>query len=85
MNYKQYKAIFESFKKKSKKNYYSDLIDSYKYNIKKHVGCYERNYWTQNCHQCPLPNFITVKTEKYSTINKLRKRLIIILLTSVLT
>ena len=64
MNYKQYKAIFESFKKKSKKNYYSDLIDSYKYNIKKHVGCYERNYWTQNCHQCPLPNFITVKNRK---------------------
>ena len=26
MNYKQYKAIFESFKKKSKKNYYSDFI-----------------------------------------------------------
>ena len=34
-NYKQYKTLFESLKKKSKKNYYSDLIDSCKYNIKK--------------------------------------------------
>ena len=31
LNYKQYKAIFESLKKKkSKKDYYSELIDSYK-------------------------------------------------------
>ena len=35
LNYKQYKTLFESLKKKSKKNYYLDLIDSYKYNIKK--------------------------------------------------
>ena len=35
LNYKQYKTFFESLKKKSKKNYYSDLFDSYKYNIKK--------------------------------------------------
>ena len=35
LNSKQYKTLFESLKKKSKKNYDSDLIDSYKYNIKK--------------------------------------------------
>ena len=34
LNYKQYKTRFESFKKKSKKNYHSDLIDLHKYNIK---------------------------------------------------
>ena len=34
-NYKQYQTLFESLKKKSKKNYYSDRINSYKYNIKK--------------------------------------------------
>ena len=34
-NYKQYKTHFESLKKKSKRNYYLDLIDSCKYNIKK--------------------------------------------------
>ena len=34
LNYK--KTLFESLKKKSKKNCYSDLIDSLKYNIKKH-------------------------------------------------
>ena len=46
LNYKQYKTLFEFLKKKSKKNYYSDLIDSYKYNIKKR-GSYERNNWKQ--------------------------------------
>ena len=35
LNYKHYKTLFESLKKKSKKNYYSDLIDSHKYSIKK--------------------------------------------------
>ena len=35
LNYKQYKTRFESLKKKSRKNYYSDLNDSHKYNIKK--------------------------------------------------
>ena len=35
LNYKQYKTLFESLKKKSKKYNYSDLIDSHKYNIKK--------------------------------------------------
>ena len=33
--YKQYKTCFESLKTKSKKKYYSDLIDLYKYNTKK--------------------------------------------------
>ena len=45
LNYKQYKTLFESLKKKSKKNYNSGLIDSHKYNIKKSVEHYERNYW----------------------------------------
>ena len=35
LNYKQFKTLFESLKKKSKKNYYSELINSYKHNIKK--------------------------------------------------
>ena len=34
LNYKQYKTLFESLKKKSRKNHYSGLIDSCKYNIK---------------------------------------------------
>ena len=38
LNNKQYKTPFESLKKKSKKDYYSDFIDSYKYNIKKNVA-----------------------------------------------
>ena len=43
LNYKQYKTLFESLKKKSKENSCSDLIDSCKY-IQKNVGCYEINY-----------------------------------------
>ena len=43
LDYKQYKTIFQSLKIRSKKNYYSDLIDSYKYDIK-NMGCYWRNY-----------------------------------------
>ena len=35
LNYNQDKTLFESLKNKSKKNCYSDLIDSCKYNIKK--------------------------------------------------
>ena len=35
LNYKQYITLFEPLKKKSTKNYYTDLIDSHKYNIKK--------------------------------------------------
>ena len=38
LNYKQYKTLFEFLKKKSKENHYSDLIDSYKYNVKKKSG-----------------------------------------------
>ena len=53
INYKQYIRHFESLKKKSKKNYYSDLMHSYRYIYKKNVFCYERNYWRQKSHQCP--------------------------------
>ena len=35
LNQEQYETFFNSLKKKSKKKYYSDLIDSYKYNIKR--------------------------------------------------
>ena len=35
LNYRKCETLFESLKKKSKKNYYLDLIDSYKHNIKK--------------------------------------------------
>ena len=35
LNYKQCRTLFKSLKKKSKKNYYSGLINSHKYNIKK--------------------------------------------------
>ena len=57
LNYKQYKTLLESLKKKSKKSYYSDLIDSYKYNIYiKKMGCYE-SYWKQKSHQCPFSQF----------------------------
>ena len=38
LNYKQYKTLLESLKKKSKKNYYSDLIDSDQYIISKKRG-----------------------------------------------
>ena len=55
LNYKQHKTLFESLKKKPTKNYYSDLINSYKYNIK-NVKCLERN--------APLPNFMTVKNRE---------------------
>ena len=63
LNYKQYKTFFKSLKNKSKKNYYSGLIDSYKYNIKKNVGCYEINYWKQKSHQCPFSQFYHVEKQ----------------------
>ena len=34
LNYKKCKTLFESLNKKSKKNYYSNLIASYKHKIK---------------------------------------------------
>ena len=59
LNYKQYKTLFDSLKKKSKKNYYSDLIDSYKYEYEyqKNVGFYERKYWKEKSHQWPSSQF----------------------------
>ena len=49
LNYKQHKTLFKSLKKKSKKNYYSDLIDlSNKYYSK--LEYYQRNYWKQKSH-----------------------------------
>ena len=61
LNYKQYKTLFESLKKKSKKNYYSDLIDSYKYNIKKTWDIMKEMIGNKRVTNAPLPNFITMK------------------------
>ena len=71
LNYKQYKTLFESLKKKSKKTIFIQI--SYQKNMK----CYERNYWKQKSQQFLLPNFITVKNKEK---NKLQKHLIDILL-----
>ena len=64
LNYKQYKTFFESLKKKSKKNYYSDLIDSHKYNIKKTWNIMKEIIGDKRVTNAPLPNFITVKTRE---------------------
>ena len=61
LNYKQYKILSESLKKKSNKNYYSDLIDSYKYNIKKTWNVMKKIIGNKRVTTAPLPNFITVK------------------------
>ena len=59
-------------KKKSKKNYYSDLIDSHKYNIKKTWGYYEKKLLETKESLMPLtPISSPSKTEKYSTKKKL--------------
>ena len=54
LNYKQYKTLFESTKKKSNKNYYSDLIDSYKYNIQKTWDVMKE---TMEIQESPMPLF----------------------------
>ena len=77
LNYKQYKTLFESLKKKSKKNYYSDFIDSYKYVMKEIIG-------NKRVTNAPLPNVVTVKNRNIQQ-KKLQKYLIIILLISVPT
>ena len=64
MNYKQYKTLFESLKKKSKKNYYSDLIDSYKYNMKKTWDVMKEIFGNKRVTNVPLLNFITVKSRE---------------------
>ena len=80
LNYKQYIHLFESLK-----NYYSELIDSYKYNIRKTWDIMKEIIGNKRATNATLPTLITVKTEKYLTKNKLRKHLIIILLISVPT
>ena len=64
LNYEQYKILFESLKKKSKKNYYSDLIDSQKYNIKKTWNIRKEIIGNKRVSNVPLPNFITVKNRE---------------------
>ena len=61
LNYEQYKTLSESLKKKSKKNYYSDLIDSYKYNIQKTWGVMKEIIGNKRVANAPLPNFITMR------------------------
>ena len=64
LNYKQYKTLFEPLKKKSKKNYYSDLTDSHKYNIKKTWNIMKEIIGNKRVTNAPLPNFITVKNRE---------------------
>ena len=77
LNYKQYIHFFESLK-----NYYSELIDSYKYNIRKTWDIMKEIIGNKRVTNATL---ITVETDKYLTKKKLRKHLIIILLISVPT
>ena len=83
-DYKQYKTIFQSLKKRSKKNYYSDLIDSYKYDIKIWDAIEEiiRNKRVTNA---PLLHFITLKNREIFDKKEIAKNLIAILLISVPT
>ena len=55
LNYKQYKTLFESLKNKSKKNYYSDLIDSCIYNIKKTWHVIKKIIGNKRVTNAPLP------------------------------
>ena len=64
LNYKQYRTLFESLKKKSKKNYYLGLIDSHKYNIKKTWNIMKEIIGNKRVIHGPLPNFITVKNRE---------------------
>ena len=64
LNYKQYKTLFESLKKKSKKNYYSGLIDSHKYNIKKTWNIMKKIIGNKRFTNASLPNSITVKNRE---------------------
>ena len=61
LNYKQYETLFESLKKKSNKNYYPDLIDSYNYNIKKTCDVMKEIIGSKRITNAPLPKFITEK------------------------
>ena len=64
LNYKQYKTLFESLKKKSRKNYYSDLIDSCKYKIKNTWNAMKEIIGNKRVTNAPLPSFITVKNRE---------------------
>ena len=64
LNYKQYKILFESLKKKSKKNYCSYLIDSYKYSIKKTWDVMKEITGSKRVSNISLPNFIKVKNRE---------------------
>ena len=64
LNYEQYETFFNSLKKKSKKKYYSDLIDSYKYNIKKTWDAMKEIIGKKRVTNAPLSIFITVKNRE---------------------
>ena len=64
LNYKQHKTLFKSLKKKSKKNYYSDLIDSYKCNMKKTWNITKEIIGNKRVTNARLPNFIMVKNRE---------------------
>ena len=64
LNYKQYRTLFESLKKKSKENYYPGLIDPHKYNIKKTWNIMKETIGNKRVTLAPLPNFITVKNRE---------------------
>ena len=64
LSYKQYKPLFESLKMKSKQKYYSDLIDSYKYNIKKTWDVIKEIIGNKRITNAPFSNFITVKNRE---------------------
>ena len=64
LNYKQYKTLFESLKKKLKKNYYSGLINLHKYNTKKTWDIMKEISGNKRVTNAPLPKFITVKNRE---------------------
>ena len=43
--YKLYKTLFESIKRRSKQNYYSENLLRFKYNSKKNMGSDQRTDW----------------------------------------
>ena len=67
LNYKQYKTLSKSLKKKSKKNYYSDLIDSYKYSIKKRGMLWKKLLETK---ESLMPLFPILSRWKIEIFNK---------------
>ena len=64
LNYKQYKTLFESLKKKSKKNYYSELIGLHKHDVKNTWSIMKEIIGNTRVTNAPLPNFITVKNRE---------------------